>query len=195
MKKKAVLLSLVAALTFSCVEPDEPKSSSSSSGPNTPDGPIVVEPLSATPIASKNYLQISNTFAKKTGISPGDQDILSEFNAIIMQLPTTSSPESLNGFNQIAQTRLAFAYCDKYVENEYGDYSSLSNADAIKKLLDNMVDVDLDNNQAHQDLYGHLMAIMSDEDNLVAGSGETERKKLFKMSCAALLSSSYVAML
>lgn len=196
MKKQAILLTLVAGLTFSCVEPDEPKSSGPS-GPSEPSGPIVVQSIDATPLASKNYLQISNTFSKKTGISTGDPDILSEFNAILMQLPTTSDPTSLNGFNQIAATRLAFAYCDKYADANYdSEYQSLSDADAIKKLLDKMVDVNLDENEAHQALYENIMKIMSDEDSLVDdGNPSSKREKLFKMSCAALMASSYVSML
>lgn len=195
-KQSALLYSLIVAVSVSCVEPEKPVEEVSSATSNgLPPGPIVVQNSGTTPIAAKNYLQINNTFSKKTGISTSHPAVISEYNAILMQLPTTSDPTSLNGFNQIAQTRLAFAYCNEYVEEKWSDYSSLSNGIAIKLLLDNMVDVDVDNNSAHAELYANLMSIMSDEDNLLSGTASSNKEKLFKMSCAALLSSSYVSML
>lgn len=194
-KKQALLYSLVLAVSVSCIEPEKPAESVEGSGSKAPTGPIVVQNSAPTVIAAKNYLQINNTFSKKTGISTSHPDVISEYNAILMQLPTTSDPTSLNGFNQIAQTRLAFAYCNEYVDEKWSDYSSLSNGDAIKLLLDNMVDVDVEGNTAHGQLFSNLMAIMSDEDNLLTGTASSNKEELFKMSCAALLSSSYVSML
>jgi len=194
MKKQALIYSLIMAVSFSCVEPEK-STAVKGGGPEILSGPIVVQSSASTPISAKNYLQINNTYSKKTGIATSNDNVRSEYNAIIMQLPTTSDPASLNGFNQIAQTRLAFAYCDEYAQQNWSDYSSLSNGDAIKLLLDNMVDVDVANNEAHGELYAEMMAIMSDEDNLLTGEASSNKEKLFKMTCAALLSSSYVAML
>jgi hypothetical protein len=157
MKKQALLYSLMMAVSFSCVEPEAVDAKKDDKAPIIPSGPIVVQSSASTPIAAKNYLQINNTFSKLTGVPTSQSNVRAEYNAIIMQLPTTSDVTSLTGFNQIGGTRLAFAYCNEYVEDKWTDYSSLSNGDAIKLLLDRMVDVDIDNTPAHAELYGHMI--------------------------------------
>ncbi len=187
---------------------------SSERGVDNPEPEIVVTPNTSSPIGAKNYLQINNTYSSLTNIPTNEEVVLSEFNAVITQLPTTSNPEALNGFNHIAQTRLAFAYCNQYVDENESDYAGLSNDAAIRSLLDNMVDLDVDNNSAHQTFYQNLMDIMNDTDQLLGDTVVSEEpeettelevgvvdvmdertKKLFKMSCAALLASSYVSMM
>lgn len=153
------------------------------------------EPPTQT-IAAKNYLQINNTYASLTGVATDEPAVLEEYQAILMQLPTSNNPEALNGFNQIAQTRLGFAYCDQYVDNNLALYQDLEASSAIKLLLDNMIDVDIDNNPDHANLYQHLMHIRNDSDDLIGESDSVQSQiKLFKMSCAALLASSYVTLM
>ena len=178
MKKQALLYSLVMAVSFSCIEPEKPEAISSGEVPAQGANAPIPDASGPTPIAAKNYKQFNNTLSKKTGVSTSQTTVLSEYNAILMQLPTTSDPTSLNGFNQIAQSRLAFAYCDAYMDDKYdSDYKSLSDADLIKLLLNNMIDVDLVNNESHQALYAHLMSIMSDEDQLVNDNNATSKRE------------------
>lgn len=208
MKRHALLSLLVLVSLTSCVEPEvveeELSDAKEIGNPNNanPGIPPVIEEEPGVPaeaknsIASKNYLQINNTFSTVTGVATDDTSVLSEFKAIQMQLPTTSNPEALNGFNQIAQTRLAFAYCNQYIENKIADYSALPDSGAMDLMLNNFIDVDVVNNPAHVELKTNLMAIMSDVDGLVVDANATSKKrKLLKMSCAAILSSSYVTML
>ena len=209
MKRHSLLSLLVLVSLASCVEPevleedladqnkvDNPNNSGNPGVPPVIEEPPGVPAEAKNSIASKNYLQINNTYSTVTGVPTDQALVLSEFKAIQMQLPTTSNPEALNGFNQIAQTRLAFAYCNEYIDNKIGDYSPLPDSNAIDLMLNNFIDVDVINNPAHVALKTNIMAIMSDADALVDdGNVTSKRRKLLKMSCAAILSSSYVTML
>ncbi len=124
----------------------------------------------------------------------GQTNIANEFAAINTQLPSTSNPNSLNGFNQIASTRLAFAYCDEFVDGR-ADLVGMNNQSAINNMLDGFIDID-QTNPDHQVLVSELMSIMSDEDSLINDGNATSKKaKLLKLSCTAILSSSYVTLI
>lgn len=194
---KTLLNVMTLSLLFSCVEPD-PKDHIKK---GDAAGGLVSLNRSQTEkaLANKNFLQINNTFSKLTGISPDQGNVLSEYQAIQLQLPSSTDPETLNGFNQIASTRLAFAYCDQYIEANQGnyDFSTADTNDAeLKAMVLNFVDMDFDNNSEHQEFLTNLHAILSDEDELVNdGNFSREKRKLMKMSCAATLSSTYVTLL
>lgn len=192
---KKLGLSLTMVLMFSCIEPDnadnikkekKKKEVSLKSAQTTSD------------LAIKNFLQVNNTYSKLTGISPNEGDILDEYQAIQLQLPSSTDPKTLNGFNQIASTRLAFAYCNEYIDENEGEYnmaSSGSNRSELISLSHKFVDFDFNNNSDHKNFLTHLEAILSDEDGIINDANpERKKRKLLKMSCAAILSSTYVTM-
>ncbi|MBD66907.1 MAG: hypothetical protein CME62_17020 [Halobacteriovoraceae bacterium] len=150
-------------------------------------------------VAVKNYLQINNTYSSLTGIPTDfkDQgknvDIKATFDAIVMQLPSSSNPESLNGFNQIAQARLGFAYCDAYMNKNYNSqYASLTNSQIAQKLLDSFLDVDPVANTAHMDFKNEVLAILNNSDSLLSTN---DKQRLSKMACGAILASAYVTLI
>lgn len=188
MLKNIALLTLTFSLTSCFLEPDKISESKRKTKSSNFSGKV--EPSS---IAAKNFLQINNTFSSLTGVPAGN--VASEYEALKMQLPSTSNPESLNGFNQIASTRLGFLYCDEYIDGRT-DLTSLTNEQASRNLIEGFIDADIENNEEHSNLYSNVLAIMNDEDNLIDDNDDNRKKvKLLKLSCTALLASSYVTLL
>lgn len=151
-------------------------------------------------VAAKNFAQINNTYARLTGVSAGD--VSDEFDAVQMQLPSSSNPNSLNGFNQISSVRLAFAYCDEYVDDNGNgrrdQFDSMTDNQVVTFLMDSFGDFNPEQNSDHRIVRDELRAIMADEDDLInTGSSvsNTERRRFIKLSCAALLASSHVTLL
>jgi len=180
---------------FSCIEPDNADNIKK----EKKKGEVSLKSAQTTSdLAIKNFLQVNNTYSKLTGISPNEGDILDEYQAIQLQLPSSTDPKTLNGFNQIASTRLAFAYCNEYIDANEDDYnlnSTESNRTELISLSHKFVDFDFNNNNDHKNFLTNLEAILSDEDELVNdANAERKKKKLLKMSCAAILSSTYVTM-
>ncbi|MEE2671189.1 MAG: hypothetical protein VYA54_05735 [Bdellovibrionota bacterium] len=192
---KTLGLSLTMVLMFSCIEPDNADNIKK----EKKKGEVSLKSAQTTSdLAIKNFLQVNNTYSKLTGISPNEGDILDEYQAIQLQLPSSTDPKTLNGFNQIASTRLAFAYCNEYIDANEDDYnlnSTESNRTELISLSHKFVDFDFNNNNDHKNFLTNLEAILSDEDELVNdANAERKKKKLLKMSCAAILSSTYVTM-
>ncbi len=192
---KTLGLSLTMVLMFSCIEPDNADNIKK----EKKKGEVSLKSAQTTSdLAIKNFLQVNNTYSKLTGISPNEGDILDEYQAIQLQLPSSTDPKTLNGFNQIASTRLAFAYCNEYIDANEDDYnlsSTESNRTELISLSQKFVDFDFNNNNDHKTFLTNLEAILSDEDELVNdANAERKKKKLLKMSCAAILSSTYVTM-
>lgn len=191
MKKSLIFLVISSLTLVSCIEPEAPEVASSS---KDNDGARIAESVDSSGVAAKNFAQVNNTYSSLTGISMGDTLIASEYAAIKTQLPSTSNPESLNGFNQIASTRLAFAYCDKYVDGR-GDLSGMADSAALDSLLDSFIDIDR-SNPDHKTLISELNEIMKDTDSLISdGNAMSKKTKLIKLSCTAILSSSYVTLI
>ena len=187
--KKIVTFFLIVPVLTSCfLEPK--KISESKSGSSSVNFTGKVTPSS---IGSKNFLQINNTYSSITGISTIRTN--TEYEKLKTQLPSTSNPASLNGFNQIASTRLAFLYCDPYID-ENSDVLSLSIEDLSVKLINSFIDADVENNKEHQSLYENVLAVLNDEDELISESDEDIKKiKVAKLACTAILASSYVTLL
>ncbi len=192
MRLDILKLIVLLLITVSCIEPE--KIEELSSNDNKGESGILSEKVDSSGVAAKNFAQINNTYSSLTGISMGDEDINSEYALIKTQLPSTSKPESLNGFNQIASTRLAFAYCDKFIDKR-SDLLSLNNNDALKNLIEGFIDVDLSKPE-HSNMYSHLQSIMNDDDSLINdGNATSKKRKLLKLSCTAVLASSYVTLI
>lgn len=186
---------LIGAFFTSCVEPDP--ADNVQTGKKSRGKRLGVA-VTKGAVANKNFLQINNTYSKLTGIAPDRGIIEDEYAAIMMQLPSSTNPETMNGFNQIASTRLAFAYCNHYIDDNEADYDfgdNSLNSSELKAMTLKFVDMDFDDNPEHASFLSHLQAIMSDEDGLVNdGNAARKKRKLLKMSCAAVLSSTYVTL-
>lgn len=191
MKTNVMVLMIFSLILTSCIEPEPIKKSG---GGGKGDSARTAEAVDSSGVAAKNFAQINNTYSSLTGISMGATNITAEYAAIKTQLPSTSNPESLNGFNQIASTRLAFAYCDEFIDSR-SDLVGMSNQVAVNNMLDGFLDIDR-NNSDHQTFISEIMAIMNDEDSLINDGNTTSKKtKLLKLSCTAILSSSYVTLI
>ena len=72
----------------------------------------------------------------------------------------------------------------------------MSTPQAARNLIEGFIDADVDQNPEHNELYRHVLAIMNDDDNLIDDTNTTRKKtKLLKLSCTALLASSYITLL
>lgn len=190
MRNKAIILMSVCFALVSCIEPEAKKKASS--GAAAPVSTFT-ERADSSGVAAKNFAQINNTFATLTGIPMGD--ISAEYELIKMQLPSTGSLESLNGFNQIASTRLAFAYCDGFIDLR-PDLSAMENDIAVTNLIDGFIDINPSTNDEHKIMFNELMAVMNNDDSLINDNNAANRKvKLLKLSCTAILTSSYVTLI
>lgn len=141
--------------------------------------------------AVKNYHQINNTYSQLTGVSTADSDVLSTFNSIKVQLPTTNDPKSINGFNQIAFLRLAFVYCDKYIDARGSELLSKGNEAIVQDLIDEFIYLDAVKNPKDREFKEGLISIINNEDNFLP-AGPNMKERASKMVCASLLASAYV---
>ena len=141
--------------------------------------------------AVKNYHQINNTYSQLTGVSTADSDVLSTFNSIKVQLPTTNDPKSVNGFNQIAFLRLAFVYCDKYVDSRGQELLSKSSEGITQDLIDKFIYLDLAGNPKDRAFKEGLLSIANNEDGFLP-NGNNIKEESAKMVCTSLLASAYV---
>ncbi|MBT4791201.1 MAG: hypothetical protein HON90_06490 [Halobacteriovoraceae bacterium] len=187
MRKNTLLLFLTIFTLVSCLDP-EPNEKMTKASDSAGERIETAIP-EASGVGAKNFAQINNTYASLTGVPMGG--VSAEYELIKMQLPSTNSLESLNGFNQIASARLAFAYCNPYID-ERSDLEAMSNSNAIDNLLNGFLDLDTVNNVDHQTMKSELNAILSNTDNLVASGNKT---RLLKLTCTAILASTYVTFL
>jgi len=152
-------------------------------------------PVDTSGVATKNFSQLNNSYSTLTGISMAL--VNDEYQSLKMQLPSTNDVQSLNGFNQISSTRLAFSYCNMFINSKnVSIFTSDTNEQLIQNLLDDIVDVDIQGNPEHTELYNHLLDIMTDVDQLIVdGNSANKKRKLLKLSCTAILASSYVTLI
>jgi hypothetical protein len=197
---KLTALSLITTLFIvgSCVEPEKLEVAEGEIESAHKDTPVGNANNSG--IGVKNYLQINNTFSQMTGVSSTETDVKNEYESVYVQLPSTSNPSSVSGFNQIATIRLAFAYCDKYIASKYSSlYASnrLNPETQAKVMIDEFIDIDYENNPNDKNFLSDVVGIMENADSIVTGTitTTTNNQKLLKLSCTSILSSSYVTMI
>lgn len=73
--------------------------------------------LQRNEIAGKSFNQINKTFSSLTGVHPSLKVIRTENERVLASLPTGNNIGSYTGFNQIAQTALAFVYCREWINS------------------------------------------------------------------------------
>ena len=65
----------------------------------------------------KNFEQLRHTFAALTGIAPNNAAIMTVFGQISTSLPTTNDIKVFQTANQLAVTKLAYAFCSNMIDN------------------------------------------------------------------------------
>ncbi len=159
-----------------------------------------------SPVVLKTFNQYNATLSKVTGVNSADTDISDEYEKIKNSLPGDHSASTFTPFHQISQTRLAFTYCNNFVDNnsvfKAYNYGSLSSQTLTKNLLEKfMGSKDILGEEAYVKYEDILLKIMNNDagldDNgkaigklLPIATGATLNKNLTKLGCTALLASS-----
>lgn len=200
MKKLTTTFILLTVLT-ACVEPETLEETADGSDNIHTSGGLVTNTASAG-IAAKNFTQINLTYSNLTGVPTYTESVLEEYKAIELQLPSSTDPVSLNGFNQLSSTRLAFAYCDVYMDKpdvmaQYPTSDAVTNA---KTIINSFADLDFEKNTIHQTFLNEVVAILGNkgvdgEGNDVQLLQTNNKNRLLKLGCAAVLSSSYLTLI
>jgi len=198
-------ISLILLLSIvSCVEPEKLEELSDGELHGSGKDNLVSE-VSNGGIGIKNFTQLNMTYSKLTDVPTYDADVVSTFNAVRSQLPTSNDASSASGFHQLSATRLAFTYCEKYIDKNYTkEYASLNSSQRVQKLVDSFLDLN-NENQDHNSFKAEVEKILmnkglKDDDSevgLVSGTttDTAGNKKLLNLGCTAILSSSYVTLI
>ncbi len=197
---KVLSFTLIVLSLTSCIEPEGAVEATKKEDIKTEGG--LFKRSASGGVAAKNFTQINLTYSNLTKVPTYNESVLAEYKAIELQLPASTDPESLNGFNQLSSTRLAFAYCDVFLDKGevYGMFSSNS-ADVNSKVMINLfADLDFDNNEAHQEFKSHVVEILNNRGIDSTGTNVqliqvSNKKSLLKLGCAAVLSSSYLTLI
>ena len=83
----------------------------------TPTPPPVVVDLMLADVGMKSFNQINATMAVVTGVAKSTPAIVTEFEKVKAQLPTTNTAASFAAANQGSITKLAITYCDVAIAN------------------------------------------------------------------------------
>jgi len=156
----------------------------------------------------KNFNQINMSFSKLTGITRSHPSVTDVMGQILNQLPASNDLSAFTPFHQISITRLAFTYCELFIDNDpsfstfdYGSMGSSELADAIiYRFLDEIPE---DEPTKYDTLRSEMVSLLDNEDvdqagPLVDESGvdrATLKRRLSKMSCSLTLSSSFVTLI
>ncbi|MBT7609395.1 MAG: hypothetical protein HN576_06550 [Bacteriovoracaceae bacterium] len=162
-------------------------------------------------IAAKTFNQFNMTLSKLTGIDVGESNVNAEYLLIRNSLPAGHKPSSFTPFHQVAVTRLAFAYCDVFIDDDSQfsslDYGTLSPAEITVQLLDRLIGIRTPSNAAYYDgISSQINEVMNnnagnDEEGdpigalIPNGTGANLKINLTKLSCTTLLGSSTYSVL
>lgn len=214
---KSLIFLLIFSFTFSCIAPpeqtiddnamsnqDNPHSDGINNDGGDPLGTGVnLESSSSvvqSDIAFKNYAQYNMNLSKATGVDR--KRVIDTFNAVKNSLPSANDPSLFNSFTLLSYTRLAFEYCDIFVDEgslfQSTNFATRSSSLLIEDLIGHfLIDPAADNLNAYDSIRTELNVIYNDDINpgrkYVAdvGSNADKKKRLTKMSCAALLASGH----
>jgi hypothetical protein len=203
----------ILALFVGCVAKEDSSklkyadaNSNQSKGPSTDSKTVTGTSNLESDIFLKTFNQYNMTLAKITEIDPSIAVIQTEYNLIKNSLPAQHDISTFTPFHQITLTRLAFAYCGYFIDNNTNfkslNYSTLTSDMGTTKLLDQFVGVRTTDNAAKYDGYKTvLLNILNNNAGTVgkfvpaATSVAVEKKNLTKLACTALLSSVEFTML
>lgn len=162
-------------------------------------------------VATKTFNQFNMTLSKVTNIDSSTPSINSEYLAIRNSLPAGHKTSSYTPFHQVAITRLSFAYCDEFIDNDSEfdnlNYSGLSSAQISTLLVNRFVGARSNANAVKYDaINSEVTAIINndggldDQNNPIGalvpnGSGAAQKRVLTKLGCTALLASAEFSVL
>ncbi len=195
-------------LLASCVAETKKAQSSSSStkgADNTAAGDdFVPDPENA--VAVKTFNQYNMSLSKATDVDAATPDVANEYNLIKYSLPSEHDVANFTPFHQITMTRLAFAYCKYFIDNNVDfkalNYTTTTPEVLTAQLMTRFIGARTASNGASFDkTQTAVLKIMqnnagSDENGATIGklvpnatNTATERKNLAKLACTAILSS------
>ena len=164
---------------------------SSADAEKTPEEILAeVEPSSRNEVVLRSFAQYSGALSALTGVSVGEEPVRLEYDLVKNQLPPSSDSSRYSAFMQIAMTRLAFSYCNIWVDQQDG-INDLEPEMITSKIMTSFFDSDPETLPAVGEIRDNLNSIHKAE-NLVMNDDQPRKTKLV---CTALLSSSYFTLL
>lgn len=208
-----------SVLLTACVgESSAPKKAKSTSKSTTPgtggtgdtggtgNNPVIPPSTGeVTGVALKTFNQYNQTLSKVTEIDSATTAIATEYELIKNSLPSDHAAAAFTSFHQISQTRLAFAYCNNFIDNNAEfkavNYATVLPQEMTTKLLTkfvgarpmskfelydqyNMAILKIMNNDAGMDENGSPVGEL-----VPTATGATATKNLTKLACTAILAS------
>lgn len=159
----------------------------------------------ASGVALKTFNQYNQTLSKVTEQDSSTPAIAAEYEVIKNSLPADHTAASFTSFHQISQTRLSFAYCNSFVDNNVDfksiNYTTATPQEMSTKLLTKFIGARPTTKFELYDQYNAvILKIMNndagvDENNMPIGdlvptaTGAMAMKNLTKLACTAILAS------
>ena len=207
MKTNNCILLAISMLVFSsCMSKDGGKKNNVAAPVETTTSTSKAFLVDESPVVMKTFNQYNATLAKITGIDPAEKAISDEYEKIKNSLPGDHAAAAFTPFHQISQTRLAFTYCNKFVDfnSEFKayNYAALNSKALTKNLLEKfMGSKEILGDEMYEKYEEVLLKIMNndaglDDKGVAVGkllplaTGATLNKNLTKLGCTALLASS-----
>jgi hypothetical protein len=159
-----------------------------------------------TGVALKTFNQYNMTLSKVTGIDAAIPAISTEYELVKNSLPGDHLATSFTPFHQISETRLSFAYCNNFIDNNLDfkalNYVTITPESVATKLLEKFIGVrPAKEFEIYDKFYETVLKIMNndagvDDNNIAIGkliptsTGAIAKTNLTKLACTAILSSS-----
>ncbi len=178
----------------SCVSTQAPDVNESSAGTGQK-----VQTVTVPMVRVKNYNQYNMTLEKLTGLGRANYNVL--FESLKGSLPADNEIEGLTGFNLIAMTRLADAYCTDFINREAslglnGDLNPMIVADVRDFLFSRFLDAE-PGDRSFDSLRIEVDNVLSNQGGLFPGvvPGLNGSKTLAVAACVTILASPYITLL
>jgi hypothetical protein len=178
----------------SCVSTQAPDVNESSAGTGQK-----VQTVTVPMVRVKNYNQYNMTLEKLTGLGRANYNVL--FESLKGSLPADNEIEGLTGFNLIAMTRLADAYCTDFINRETtlglnGDLNPMIVADVRDFLFSRFLDAE-PGDRSFDSLRIEVDNVLSNQGGLFPGvvPGLNGSKTLAVAACVTILASPYITLL
>ena len=169
----------------------------------------VPEDLNSIEVGVKNFEQINSTMSALTGVPVTNSAVVSVYNDISIQLPSSNNVKNFLPSMQVAITKLATEYCDQTVETDayrIAIWTSINFSQTPTQTLTATNKATMINQTVSRFLGPVDQAtidqtkteLLSLYDTLIAGESLTSNlttKKVVKGICVATLSSAYVTLL
>ena len=162
-------------------------------------------------VGLRNFAEINATMSKITGIPVTNSNVVSTYETVKQQLPTTTSAETFLSSHQMAVAQMAIEYCSELVDDTtrratffpaFGNFNV-----AVTPAFDSSVERDAIIDPLFANIVGSGMTSQPNEldmktelDNLItllavdrhSGEGADVTQKIVKATCAAALGSAAV---